>query len=237
MKKQIKFVPSERVKSVRNGNRYVISDIHGCYKTLQSLLKKVNLASNDQLFFLGDFIDRGPDSAKTLDMILELMSGFPEIYALRGNHEQMLMEVMQHNPEEVIHYARYYKVSNLLENALVKEKYMRFFKSLPYFYELDDCYLVHAGFNFQAANPFTDYTSMLYIRGFKPDAKRLNNKIVIHGHDPTPIDLIKKNIKNRGLKIPLDNGCVFNNPDIGLGTLLCLNLDSFELIKQKNIDF
>ncbi len=45
------------------GQRWVISDIHGYAQTFQTLVReKIKLTRNDQLFLLGDYIDRGPDS-------------------------------------------------------------------------------------------------------------------------------------------------------------------------------
>ena len=52
---------------------YAISDIHGCYKTLQALIHKINTISTDNTFyFLGDYIDRGPNSKQVLDFLIEL---------------------------------------------------------------------------------------------------------------------------------------------------------------------
>ncbi len=49
---------------------WVISDIHGMYDQLVMLLRKIDL--NDQVIFLGDYIDRGPDSKKVLDLLIAL---------------------------------------------------------------------------------------------------------------------------------------------------------------------
>jgi serine/threonine protein phosphatase 1 len=46
--------------------RFAISDIHGCARTFGALLNKINLSPVDELFLLGDFIDRGPDSKGVL---------------------------------------------------------------------------------------------------------------------------------------------------------------------------
>ncbi|MFT6129303.1 MAG: serine/threonine protein phosphatase 1 [Neolewinella sp.] len=49
--------------------RYTISDIHGCLKTFRALLDELKLDRNDELFLLGDYIDRGPDSQGVIDLI------------------------------------------------------------------------------------------------------------------------------------------------------------------------
>ena len=69
---------------------YAISDIHGCCKEFQSLLKKIHFSSSDTLFVLGDMIDRGPDPIG----VLKLMASYPNIYPLVGNHEFIMMSVL-----------------------------------------------------------------------------------------------------------------------------------------------
>lgn len=50
-----------------------IGDIHGCSKTFKTLLHKgLKIKKHDEIFCLGDFIDRGPDSKGVIDLILEL---------------------------------------------------------------------------------------------------------------------------------------------------------------------
>ena len=73
--------------------RIVIGDIHGCLKTLQELLdKKIQVGLRDQLYFVGDYIDRGPDSRGVLDYLIGMKrEGFKMVF-IRGNHEEMLIE-------------------------------------------------------------------------------------------------------------------------------------------------
>ena len=109
------------------------------------------------------------------------------------------------------------------------------------FYELDDFFIVHAGFDFKKNKPFKDEDSILNIRNFKYDKKKAKGKTIIYGHDPTNYNKILKKIKNRKKKIPLDNGCVYNKAHKyydfhKLRKLCCFNLDSYELICQKNVE-
>lgn len=46
--------------------RYVISDIHGCYEQYRLLLEKIRFSDNDELYVLGDAVDRGPEPIKVL---------------------------------------------------------------------------------------------------------------------------------------------------------------------------
>ncbi|MEL6721291.1 MAG: metallophosphoesterase, partial [Bacteroidota bacterium] len=52
--------------------KYAISDIHGCSKSFQALLEKINFSPKDELYLLGDYIDRGPDSKGVIDHVLSL---------------------------------------------------------------------------------------------------------------------------------------------------------------------
>jgi serine/threonine protein phosphatase 1 len=67
-----------------------IGDVHGCLTALDTLLGVVNLKSDDHLIFLGDYIDRGPDSKGVLDRVIRLrLTG--QVETLRGNHELMML--------------------------------------------------------------------------------------------------------------------------------------------------
>ncbi|MBR2801209.1 MAG: metallophosphoesterase [Erysipelotrichaceae bacterium] len=70
---------------------YVISDIHGCYKEFLELIDRIGLKDSDDLYILGDSVDRGPEPIALLqDLMLR-----PNVYPLTGNHEYMALEVLQ----------------------------------------------------------------------------------------------------------------------------------------------
>ncbi len=66
------------------GRSFAVADIHGCYDKYRHLLETIGFSDNDILYVLGDVIDRGPDGIR----ILEDMIARPNIFCLRGNHEQ-----------------------------------------------------------------------------------------------------------------------------------------------------
>ena len=119
---------------------------------------------------------------------------------------------------------------------LIPKKYFQFLDSLPYFIELDDYIVVHAGFNFNIKNPFTDFENMLWTREEHNKFEFTKGKKIIHGHTPVPIEQINSRIKNKNTSvINIDSGCVFTNLE-KLGTLTALNMDNLELLNVKNID-
>ncbi len=66
----------------------VIGDIHGCCKALLSLLDAISPGTDDLLIFLGDYVDRGPDSKGVIETLIGLTSLTKAIF-LQGNHEIM----------------------------------------------------------------------------------------------------------------------------------------------------
>ena len=70
---------------------YVMADIHGCYEEYKKLLEKINFCDEDELYVLGDVLDRGPEPIRVLqDMMLR-----PNVYPILGNHEYMALSVLQ----------------------------------------------------------------------------------------------------------------------------------------------
>jgi serine/threonine protein phosphatase 1 len=71
-------------------------DIHGCFKAAETA---VNIAEekNAQAIFLGDYIDRGPSAVKTLHVLIQAKKNHPDWIFLRGNHDQMLIDLILGN--------------------------------------------------------------------------------------------------------------------------------------------
>ena len=232
-----------KIESLKYNRRFVISDVHGCKKTLVKLISKINLQLDDVLFFLGDYIDKGPDSSGVIDYIIFLQNKF-NVFTLRGNHEQSIVEAEANYDTTLFRlYANVMlKSGDLLQKSgQIKKDFKKFFKNTDFFYELEDFYLVHAGFDFKKDDFLSDKSSMLNIRRWEFDINITNGKRVVHGHQPTHFEVIKSALKNNNARIPLDNGCVYKKTHKyydykQLGKLCCLNLDSFELICQQNID-
>lgn len=222
--------------------RYVIGDIHGCSATFQKLLiKQINPQKEDEIYLLGDYIDRGSDSKGVLDIIFGMRQEGFTLKCLRGNHEQFLLDALKDNDFEM-----YWLDNNGGAETLesfgagsvhdIPQRYIQFIDSLPYFFELPDFFLIHAGFNFEAETPFEDKEAMLMIRNFSVNHQLLKGKSIIHGHTPTPFSQIKATLDNsQAVKINLDAGCVYKSaPDMGY--LLALELNTGQLFAERCID-
>lgn len=218
------------------GRRFAISDIHGCHRTFKLLLKQIRLQKKDQLFILGDLINRGKQSAKVLDFVQELINEGYQLYLLRGNHEQRILNIAHKTEEEILKVLKKNNSSDLKKAGEEKWKsYLQLMQSTYHYFELEDYLLVHAGFDFSLEFPFRSIHPMLYKRSFKIDKEKLGNKRLIHGHTPQKISNIIRRIKSGKRKICIDNGCV-NSKTNEEGNLVCLNLDSMSLIVQPNAE-
>jgi serine/threonine protein phosphatase 1 len=218
--------------------RFVIPDIHGCARTFSALVHDVlGLRITDSLYLLGDYIDRGPRSKQVIDQILSMQREGYSISAVRGNHEEMALRACGN-----LDFLRLWKLNGgqktleclgVDDPCEIPDLYRDFFISLPYFLELDDFIVVHAGLNTDAQNPLSDKEAMLWIRPDQTGTGLFRNKKIISGHTMVTRETIKQSISTG--RILLDNGCVYDsNPDFG--TLAALELNSLSLFFQKNID-
>ena len=76
--------------------KILIGDVHGCSGELRELVERLRLQSSDHVIFLGDLIDKGPDSRAVLDMILALRDQTCQVTNLLGNHEEKFLRWLRH---------------------------------------------------------------------------------------------------------------------------------------------
>ena len=70
---------------------FAIGDIHGCLTALKTIFHNQNIGINDQFIFLGDYVDRGPDSKGVIDWLIKNGKQYHFTF-LKGNHEIMMLE-------------------------------------------------------------------------------------------------------------------------------------------------
>jgi len=215
--------------------RFAVSDIHGCFKTYQALLSQVDLKKDDLLFILGDAVNRGPDSSSILDDILSKMAEGYQIVYLRGNHEQAILDTIERKPKHTKRLIQNRNNGDLFDKRIIKEKYHELLQDTYHYVELEDYFLVHAGFDSKKAKPFEDSRSMLFINKFRAKKKMLKNKKVVVGHKPKKLHKILLRLADNKRKIYIDNGCV-NHEMEGMGNLICFNLNTRAVSIMRNID-
>lgn len=223
-------------------SRYAITDIHGCLKTFQKLVEEgISLRPSDELYLLGDYINKGPDSKGVLDYILQLQEQGYQVWCLRGNHDQLLVDACDEgepsvwlSPEEKQLTLQSFGVEHFSE---IPGRYVAFVRSLPYYHEIDAFYLVHAGFDFSKPRDamLLDTHSMMNIKRFEVVPEKLQGKRLVHGHFPEPLYKLRKSLRRESLSLNLDTGCVYHQND-KFGHLVALNLDTLALTVQANQD-
>jgi serine/threonine protein phosphatase 1 len=222
------------------GRTLVIGDIHGCFLTLEKLVKdKIILQKEDQLYLLGDYVDRGPRCKEVIDYIMHLIASGYQVFPLLGNHEFQMLNSVISNVEFLAWQLN--GGQKTLDSFGIKTidmldiKYMHFFRNLEYYYLTDDYVLVHGGINFEAEKPMEDKEKMLWIRNEHVDRRVLEGRRLIVGHTPLPLDIIISTLRTD--KIMLDGGCVYSNRRADLGYLVAFQLENMKLFSQKNIDY
>lgn len=223
--------------------KFAISDIHGCAKTFKALLDRISFSPEDELYLLGDYVDRGPDSKGVIDHIWHLQETGHTVRCLRGNHEQMFLHVIDARAElsgvkETLGYAETLASFGTSNVDGIPKSYIKWMKNLDYYLEVDQYILVHAGLNFSVGKPFENRREMIWIRDWYEEIDRewLGNRIVVHGHTPARQLDIKNSIGKLAANpvIDIDNGCPFKS--IGFGNLCAFELGSQQFTFQANID-
>ncbi|MBX3441875.1 MAG: serine/threonine protein phosphatase [Planctomyces sp.] len=77
-----------------SGRLLAIGDIHGCDVALHTLLRALKLTKEDTVVILGDVVDRGPNTRRCLDILLDLREECRLVH-LMGNHEEMFLDALQ----------------------------------------------------------------------------------------------------------------------------------------------
>jgi serine/threonine protein phosphatase 1 len=218
---------------------FAIGDIHGCCKTFRKLVfEEIRITSSDTIYCIGDYIDRGPDSKGVIDLILELRKSGYQIYTLRGNHEQLLLDSASGGENYDIWMVNGGRqtLASFGVNSYdeLTEEYKTFFSQTEYYIQTHTCIFVHAGLDFTSGDPFENTDAMLWMRVTVVDDSVLGERIIVHGHTPLPADIIPTQRASKVINI--DGGCVYPHRT-GYGYLFAFEVNSMEFISVKNVDF
>ncbi len=192
---------------------FAIGDIHGCAEELKRLLAKLPLDDQSTVVFLGDYVDRGPDTKGVIQTILELQTRH-HVVALLGNHEDMMLEFIRDPSSTLAGFfilnggsatlASYITGGN---NYEIPDAHIHFLQNLNLFYETDTHFFVHAGVPdvpLRKLDTEQHRNDLLWIRNAFMDSRFKWEKVIVHGH--TPID----QVEITKTRVNLDTGCVFN---------------------------
>ncbi|MGD9034509.1 MAG: metallophosphoesterase [Desulfobacteraceae bacterium] len=205
---------------MENDRLFIIGDIHGCLDPLRRMMDMIDWRpEEDGLIFLGDYIDRGLDSKGVVDYIIEISNSSPLVQCLMGNHENILLDFLSTGDPRLlllnggITTLESYQVEDRgEEEALIPPEHVAFFEDLFLYIELDDYYVVHAGFRPGVEIEKQATEDLIWIREPFIFSDHDFGKKVIFGHTPLSEPLVMDN------KIGLDTGAVYGNK------LTCLEL-------------
>jgi serine/threonine protein phosphatase 1 len=203
---------------------FIIGDIHGCLEMLKSLMDGLDWdPDRDGLIFLGDYIDRGEDPKGVVDLILEISGEGRSVQCLMGNHEDLFLEFLEGaDPANFIlngginTMESYHMDDGPGRADMIPSDHYTFMKNLQPMIELDDYYVVHAGFRPEIGIEGQTLQDLLWIREPFIYSSHDFGKKVIFGHTPFYDPLIMEN------KIGLDTGAVYGN------RLTCLELPAMK---------
>ena len=190
---------------------YAVGDIHGSLGKLQALVAQCeeDAAGRPLTFvFLGDYIDRGPDSRGVIACLIELQARLP-VTALMGNHEALALEAID-SSMNAGHWQleggdktlRSYGVARAQD---LPGQHIAWLRSLRLTYDDGRRLYVHAGVDPEKPLDAQDDVELLWIREpFLSDARDYG-RLIVHGHTPTKTGLPDL----RTNRLNLDTGAVF----------------------------
>jgi serine/threonine protein phosphatase 1 len=203
---------------------FVVGDIHGCFDKLCALMDKLPLDDKqDQLIFIGDYIDRGPSSFDVVRYLIDLKKRVPGTIFIKGNHEDMLQNYLDGSDRFTYQLNggqqtldEYLNRSDNKDAFPIPSQHLEFFNSLQLSYQTDDYIFVHAGLREKVPLESQDKMDLLWIRDEFIHSDFNFGKRVIFGHTPFKEPLLQAN------KIGIDTGAVYGN------LLTCLQLPEME---------
>lgn len=217
---------------------YVVGDIHGRADCLEEIFERIDRDPSRGDFdrtleiYLGDYVDRGPDSKKVISLLIErVQSG--AVLPLLGNHEAILMEALQDvnvvhgwrtmgGLETMMSYGADVRLP--LSEAHIEamheqwldvfpDSHREFLSNLMVTAQEGDYFFVHAGVKPGTALPDQAKQDLIWIRDEFLESHRWHGKVIVHGHTPVERPEFLPH------RINIDTGAYLT------GNLTCLRLD------------
>jgi len=204
--------------------RFVIGDIHGCSKALRTLIECIDPSPEDELVFLGDYVDRGPDSRGVIDQVIELQSHC-NVVPLRGNHEIMLMGVAFGGLDGNMWLGTGGKATVTSYGGSLEKipaSHETFLRSLLPFYETPSEIFVHAGYlaHLPMEQQSDEIRYWMHLSPATPPP-HFSGKRVYVGHTPQANGCVR----DLGYLVFVDTYC------FGTGFLTAMNVTNDEMIQ------
>ena len=213
-----------------------IGDIHGCVHTLGKLIGAIAPRSSDRLVFLGDYVDRGPDSCGVIDKLLELAETHDCTF-LRGNHDAYLLDWCETGrSEDWFLYGGWPTLQSYARPdwpPVIPQEHVEFLRRTQLYLDTPDYFLVHGGLlpdiSVAQNKELGDPEVFMFCRKHLTALHLCWEKCVVFGHTPVAEPIVSEKM------IAVDTGCVY--PDRpGLGVLTAIRLPELQLIQVPNCE-
>jgi serine/threonine protein phosphatase 1 len=209
---------------------YAIGDIHGMRDRLEELIASLPLQPDDRLLFIGDYVDRGPDSAGTVEFLIELEQRHSCVFLI-GNHESMFLSFLgwkgphyfggeaflYNGGETTLESYGYLQADKQAEKRFqLPPPHEKFFRSMRLHYAEGEYLFVHAGLgrgSLALSDPkyaleHESPREILWQRS-TIDLPHSLGATIVYGHTPLPDFQVRWNLP---YSIGIDTGCVYGGP-------------------------
>ena len=198
---------------------FAIGDIHGCFDKLESLIAACELLSEGdeaRFVFIGDYVDRGPDSRKVIDFMIRSQLREPERFiCLRGNHEAMLIDAANNDrsDRDLMNWwanggEETLDSYGINDPGALPAEHLAWMKALPLSFSDRKRLYVHAGVRPGVSIAGQTEKDLLWIREPFLSCEDDHGALVVHGHTPTKSGLPDL----RSNRLNIDTGACFGGP-------------------------
>ena len=188
-------------------------------------------AASTTIVFLGDLVDRGPDSAAVVDRVLELRDEGRDVRCVMGNHEETFLAALDAKENAMRFFTRIGGQETILSYGVGEQDYLAadyaelealfaarvpaahraFLESMESYVEIGDYLFVHAGIRPEVPLEEQSGTDLRWIRGRFLDHPGDHGRMVVHGHTITP------QVDERANRIGIDTGAYRSDRLTALG--------------------
>ncbi len=212
---------------------YAIGDIHGELDMLRDAIDRIERdgGSDARIVFLGDYVDRGPDSKAVIEFLMKGVAAHRNWVCLTGNHDQMFSMFMEDYPREHVRMKLGYHwlhqrlggrqtladygvqiadddivldIHTRARNA-VPRAHIDFLDSLAYSHQEEELLFVHAGIKPGVPLKQQNKDDLLWIRQVFLEDTRTHPFLVVHGHTPVAV------ARHFGNRVNIDTGAGYGN--------------------------
>ncbi len=207
------FAKKKKAPALPDGHRvYAIGDIHGMADLLKKLLKTIKrdlkgYEGHSEIVFLGDYIDRGPDSASVIERLVEGPGPGDKWTFLKGNHDAFLSSMMNDEKLKPRYYRLWVEQGGLeammswgVRRAVIHDDpkaamaalreampklHRKFFRKLDLSRQIGDYLFVHAGVRPHVDLEDQQEKDLLWIREDFLKHRKDFGAHIVHGHTIT----------------------------------------------------